>query len=87
MKLKIALLILLIALLFMLNLFEGSIRIPPADVLAILTGTADGVKPSWQYIVMESRLPQAVTALLAGGALAMSGLLLQNNHHHILLNN
>ena len=66
----------LIVLLFALNLLGGSIRIPAADVLDILLG-GEGHKASWRYIVMESRLPQAITAMLCGGALAVSGLLLQ----------
>jgi iron complex transport system permease protein len=37
----------------------------------------EGERPSWRYIVMESRLPQAITAMLCGGGLAVSGLLLQ----------
>lgn len=65
----------LILCLFALNIFVGSVRIPASDVLSILCG-ADA-KPSWQYIILESRLPQALTAILAGGALAVSGLLLQ----------
>ena len=66
-----------LVILFILNLFEGSISIPARDVISILIGQADGIKPSWQYIVLESRLPQAITALLSGGALAVSGLMLQ----------
>ena len=75
----IALLALLIIIcgLFALNLFEGSIHIPAGDVLSILLGRGEGLKPSWQYIVLENRLPQAVTALLCGSALAVAGLLLQ----------
>ena len=67
----------LIVLLLLLNLVKGSIDIPVADVLRILMGDDEGVKPSWQYIVLESRLPQALTAILCGAALAVSGLLLQ----------
>jgi iron complex transport system permease protein len=67
----------LIVLLLLLNLVKGSIDIPVADVLSILMGDDEGVKPSWQYIVLESRLPQALTAILCGAALAVSGLLLQ----------
>lgn len=70
------LLILFIAVLFALNLFGGSVAIPFADVLDILTG-GEGQKASWYFIIMESRLPQAITALLCGAALAASGLLLQ----------
>jgi iron complex transport system permease protein len=65
------------AVLFVLNLVKGSIDIPVGDVVSILMGDAEGVKPSWQYIVMESRLPQALTAILCGAALAVSGLMLQ----------
>ena len=63
-------------LLFALNLVMGSIQIPVADVVGILTGD-ETVKASWRYIVLESRLPQAITATLCGGALAVSGLMLQ----------
>ena len=66
----------LIILLFALNLVMGSIRIPVADVVGALTGD-ETVKASWRYIVLESRLPQAITAMLCGGALAVSGLMLQ----------
>ena len=69
------LLTVVMAVLFSLNILVGSISIPVADVVSILMG-ADA-KPSWQYIILESRLPQAMTALLAGGALAVSGLMLQ----------
>ena len=72
-----SLLVVLIATLFGLSLLAGAISIPVHDVVNILLGQAEGVKPSWQYIVLENRLPQALTAVLAGGALAVSGLLLQ----------
>ena len=67
---------LLIAVLFALNLLVGSVSIPAADVVSILMGDTTQ-KASWQYIVLQSRLPQAITAMLAGGALAVSGLMLQ----------
>lgn len=63
-------------LLFVANLFMGSVRIPACDVLSILMGH-EPYKPSWGYIVMDSRLPQAMTATFCGAALAVSGLLLQ----------
>lgn len=66
---------LIIVMLFALNIFVGSVSIPVADILRILTG--EDIKPSWQYIILESRLPQAITATMAGGALAVSGLMLQ----------
>lgn len=61
--------------LFALNIFVGSVAIPVDATMHILLG--DEVKPSWYYIIMQSRLPQTITATLAGGALAVSGLLLQ----------
>ncbi len=64
-----------ILVLFALNIFWGSVSIPADDIVRILTGQQ--VKASWQFIILESRLPQALTATLAGGALAVSGLLLQ----------
>ncbi len=70
-------LVVLLVLLFMLNLLKGSIDIPAADVWSILTGSGAGVKPSWQYIVIEGRLPQALTAMFSGASLAVSGLMLQ----------
>lgn len=65
-----------ILLLFMANLLIGSVDIPPADVWHILTG-GEGGKASWSFIVWESRLPQALTALLCGSSLAVCGLMLQ----------
>ncbi len=65
-----------VVLLFMGSLLAGSVSIPVAETLRILAG-GEASKASWQYIVMESRLPQAVTAMLCGGSLAVCGLLLQ----------
>lgn len=73
---KVDLLLALTAVLFMANLAYGSISIPPGDVLNILTG-GETSKEVWRFIVIESRLPQAITALLSGMALAVSGLMLQ----------
>lgn len=72
-----------ICLLLMLNLLVGSVTIPTQDVLAILSGQDVG-KPSWQFIILQSRLPQALTALLCGAALSTSGLLLQTSFQNPL---
>lgn len=72
-----------ICLLLMLNLLVGSVSIPTHDVLAILSGQ-DVEKPSWQFIILQSRLPQALTALLCGAALSTSGLLLQTSFQNPL---
>ena len=63
--------------LFVLNILVGSVSIPAEDIAHILFTDGADVKPSWRYIILQSRLPQALTALLAGGALAVSGLMLQ----------
>ena len=69
-------LVVVIILLCAISLGHGSVDIPLTNVYAILYGD-DGQRESWKYIVLENRLPQMLTALLAGGALAVSGLLLQ----------
>lgn len=66
----------LIVLLFVSNLFFGSVSIPAEAVLQILMG-GDVDKESWSYIVIQSRLPQALTAFFCGSSLAVSGLMLQ----------
>ena len=62
--------------LFAMSLIVGSVRIPLADVCDILFDKFEG-KESWKYIVMENRLPQALTAMLCGASLAVCGLMLQ----------
>ena len=68
-----------ILLLFALNLLSGSVQIPITDVVSILftPNTSSEINPTWSYIILETRLPQALTALLCGGALAVTGLMLQ----------
>ncbi len=72
-----ATLVVAIVALFISNLIYGAVDIPLRSVIDILFGGGDVERPSWVHIVRESRLPQAYTALLAGGALAVSGLMLQ----------
>lgn len=61
---------------FLLNLIIGSVDIPLTDVVAILF-SKDCAQASWEYIILQTRLPQAITAVLCGSSLAVSGLLLQ----------
>jgi iron compound ABC transporter, permease protein len=78
-KRNVSIILLLVAsiiVLFAMNLIVGSVRIPLADVCDILFDKFDG-KESWKYIVMENRLPQALTAMLCGASLAVCGLMLQ----------
>ena len=62
--------------LFGLNRVTGSVQIPFADVLDILCGRFTG-KESWEYIILENRLPQTLTAILCGASLSVCGLMLQ----------
>ena len=63
-------------LLFAANLFWGSVEIPFSTVLSMLCGEDCG-NVAWQTILFDVRLPQALTALLAGAAISVSGLVLQ----------
>lgn len=67
---------LLIVLLFFANLFYGSVSIPASKVLDILLGK-EVERQAWVNIVVQSRLPQTVVALLSGASLAVCGLMLQ----------
>ena len=61
---------------FAADLLLGSARIPPSEVLSLLLG-GPGSNPGWAAIVLDLRLPKALTATLAGASLAVSGLLMQ----------
>ncbi len=69
--LRFLLLGLLTAVLFILNIFFGAVHIDASVVLDILTGYGIDDDPL-NFIILESRLPQAITALLAGAALGVS---------------
>ena len=66
----------LILILIAANLLFGSVNIPVEAVISTLLG-GEVEKASWSFIVWEARVPQAITALLCGAALAGSGLMLQ----------
>ncbi len=72
-----------ILLLFLLNLFLGTIHIPMKSIVSILTG-GDGGSEIWRNIIISSRVPQACTALMAGMGLAVSGLQMQTVFHNPL---
>ena len=62
--------------LLFLNLVLGSVSIPFHSVWNIICGNGD--EPvTWQNIIWKSRFPQALTALVAGAGLAISGLQMQ----------
>lgn len=73
----------IIILLIAANLLFGSVHIPAGAVWDILCGN-EVEKTSWSFIVWESRLPQTVTAMLCGMALAASGLMLQTTFNNPL---
>lgn len=61
---------------FLANLALGSVHIPVIDIITTLTGGTPA-KTSWEYIIIDYRLPKAITAVISGSALAVSGLLMQ----------
>ena len=72
----IVVLLAVIVLLLFLNMVLGSVHIPMGSVWNILTG--QGEEPgAWQNIIWKSRFPQALTALVAGAGLSISGLQMQ----------
>ncbi len=64
-------------LLFGANLLLGSVHIPVEKVIDIIFG-ANGTESTIKFIILDSRLPSALTALLAGGSLAVCGLMMQS---------
>jgi iron complex transport system permease protein len=72
--LKNIVLILAIVLLFVMELILGPVGLAPGEVLDALTGQASQIQ---HLIVVETRLPRALTAVLAGLMLSLSGLLMQ----------
>lgn len=75
-KVKFIILILCLIILLPLCMVFGSVDIPAEQVVKILAG-ADVENEVWKVIIIESRLPMALTAILAGASLSVSGLLLQ----------
>ncbi len=60
----------------LLNISLGSIAIPIKEVFKSLIGQ-NASKETWQYIIINYRLPKAITAILVGVGLSISGLLMQ----------
>lgn len=78
-----AVLVVALALLMVACLIFGSVDIAARDVFSILMGNDSG-NEAWNIIVLQSRLPMIVTAMLAGAALSVSGLLLQTTFNNPL---
>ena len=64
-----------IVVLVVVNLLLGTVSIPMPEVCRILIG--EGSNEIWTNIVISSRLPQTLTAIVAGAGLAVSGLQMQ----------
>ena len=62
--------------LFFVNISLGSITIPFKEVYTSLSG-GQSSKSTWEYIIINYRLPKAITAVLVGMGLSISGLLMQ----------
>ena len=74
------LLLLLLTVVFLIwNLFAGSVRLSASEILEILRG---GAESSQRSILLQIRLPRLVAALILGGALSVSGYLLQTFFHN-----
>ncbi|MDO5969817.1 iron ABC transporter permease [Flavivirga aquimarina] len=75
-KLPFVALILVLFLCFFANISLGSVSIPFQDVFNSLIGNSTG-NESWQHIIHEYRLPKAITSIIVGSGLGISGLLMQ----------
>ncbi len=69
-------LLLLLVVCVIVNIGLGSVKIPFRDVMTVLWG-GEIEKETWQYIIQNYRIPKAITALLVGAGLGVSGLLMQ----------
>ena len=62
--------------LLLVNLALGSVDIPLGDIVQILIG-GEAASEAWNKIIINIRIPRAITAVLAGSALSVGGLLMQ----------
>jgi len=74
-RLEFILLLAVLVLCFFINLSLGSISIPIKSIFNSLFGTIEN--STWEVIISDYRLPKAITAILVGSGLGISGLLMQ----------
>ncbi len=74
-RLQFLLLTVALSLCFIINISLGSISIPLKSIFGSLFGTIENT--TWQIIIIDFRLPKALTAILVGSGLGISGLLMQ----------
>lgn len=75
-RLSFLVLILILLVCFFTNISLGSVSIPLNDIFNSLIGKSTS-QESWQYIIQNYRLPKALTAIVVGSGLGVSGLLMQ----------
>lgn len=68
--------VILLFFLFILSISSGAVSIPPLEVFQTLIG--ESVSPKWTKIILSIRLPQALTAIVAGAGLGCAGLAMQS---------
>ena len=76
-KVRLAGLLLLLLLAFLLDISVGSVKIPLGDVFRLLFSSSSSIDDTWKFIVEKIRVPKACTAVLAGCGLSVSGLQMQ----------
>lgn len=74
-KLPFMILSILTVVCFLVNISFGSVYIPLSQTISAFTGSSE--VEVWNVIVMDYRLPKAITAILVGSGLGISGLLMQ----------
>ncbi len=70
-----ALLVVILIACFFINISLGSVNIPLRSIIGSLFGNIDNT--TWEVIITNYRLPKAVTSILVGSGLGVSGLLMQ----------
>jgi len=60
----------------LVNISLGSVSIPIKDIFNTFLNPGS-VKTSWQFIILDYRIPKAITAIIVGSGLSVSGLLMQ----------
>lgn len=82
MRKSFAILLTLLLFMFVADILFGSATLPLKDVVAALTGQSDDVV--YREIILNHRLPKALTAILTGAALSVAGVLMQTFFHNPL---
>lgn len=67
---------LLLVLALLLNISFGQVAIPFKEIFKIICGS-ETTKETWEYIILNFRIPKAITAILVGMGLSVCGLLMQ----------